>query len=80
MKKLFIYLGITTCCIILFISCATTSFPSQNIVVTGTTPCGKVYLRLRKGDLDKDKYGQFWLTEEEFLRLRDEAPELEENI
>lgn len=54
-----------------FISCASVSVPSQDIVVHIATECGPMFIEVEQGSFDEAMHYITWWTREEYLeRIR----------
>ena len=64
------------------VGCATVKpFPPQDIVVSATGECGRMFIVIKKGNLDKEYEGGWWVTREEFIKLKGKIPKtLDEEI
>ena len=57
------------------LSCATVKpFPSQDIVISATGEYGRMFVVIKKGNLDKEHKGEWWVTREEFIKLKGQIP------
>ena len=55
-----------------FISCASVSVPSQDIVVHIATECGPMFIEMEAGSLDESMHYMTWWTKEEHMeRIRE---------
>jgi len=51
-----------------FISCASVSVPSQDIVVHIATECGPMFIEVEEGSLDDQWHYMTWWTKEEHMK------------
>lgn len=76
-------LAIVFLCTLMLTSCATTPkhFPAEDIVIAAPTAFGKVYALIKKGNLDKEHEGEWWLTFKDFIKYKGVFPNvLDEEI